>query len=119
MTKIAFTLSTCDTSKRILKQANITNDNFTIRDIKAESITESELDRMKEMQDSYEALFSRRAQKYKSMGLKNQNLTEEDYRKLILQEYTFLKRPVIIIDNEIFVGNSKKNIEKLMLKIQA
>ena len=39
--------------------------------------------------------------------------TENDYRKLIQEEYTFLKRPVFIVDNQIFIGNSKKVIEAL------
>ena len=63
------------------------------------------------MAGSYEALFSRRAMKYKSMGLKDKNLSEQDYRQLILDEYTFLKRPVIIVDDQIFVGNAKKEVE--------
>jgi arsenate reductase len=36
---------------------------------------------------------------------------------LILDEYTFLKRPVIIIDQEIFIGNSKKSVEALKEKL--
>ncbi len=56
-------------------------------------------------------IFSRRAMKYKSMGLKDKNLTEQDYRQFILDEYTFLKRPVIIVENQIFVGNAKTEVE--------
>lgn len=70
---------------------------------------------MAKMTGSYETLFSRRAMKYKSMGLKDKNLSEEDYRQLILEEYTFLKRPVIIVDKQIFVGNSKKVVEAAMV----
>jgi arsenate reductase len=62
---------------------------------------------------SYESLFSRRAMKYKELGLKDKQLVEEDYRDLILGEYTFLKRPVVIIDKQIFVGSEKKNIAAL------
>ena len=83
-----------------------------MQDIKTEKITENQIDEMKNLAGSYESLFSRRAMKYKSMGLKEKTLTESDYKKLILDEYTFLKRPVIIVDNEIFVGNSKKIIEQ-------
>ena len=114
MRRIAFSLSTCDTSKRILKAANINDSNFEIRDIKSTSISIKELDLMKTMTGSYEALFSRRARKYKTMGLKDKSLSEKDYKELILQDYTFLKRPVIIIDKQIFVGNSKKYIEALL-----
>ena len=78
---------------------------------KTQPITESQIDRMAEMAGSYEALFSRRAMKYKGMGLKEKTLSEQDYRQLILDEYTFLKRPVIIINDQIFVGNAKKEVE--------
>jgi arsenate reductase len=68
---------------------------------------------MKNMKVSYEALFSRRALKYKEWKLKDKQLTEKDYRKYILDEYTFLKRPVVIIDDKIFVGSEKKTVEEL------
>ena len=84
-----------------------------MQEINTEKITASQLDEMKEMAGSYEALFSRRAIKYKEMGLKDKVLTEKDYRKLILEEYTFLKRPVVIISNKIFIGSEKKNVEAL------
>ena len=109
----AYTLSSCDTSNRILKESDISTSNFIIKDIKQESITESELNEMHKMVGSYEALFSRRAQKYKALGLKDKNLTELEIRQYILDEYTFLKRPVIIIKDRIFVGNSKKNVTEL------
>ena len=65
------------------------------------------------MAGSYEALFSRRAMKYKELGLTDKKLTEANFRKYILEEYTFLKRPVVIINNKIFVGSEKKTIEML------
>lgn len=68
---------------------------------------------MKKMAGSYEAIFSRRALKYKELGLKDKNLTEKDYRNFILDEYTFLKRPVVIIKDKIFIGNEKKNVAAL------
>ena len=68
---------------------------------------------MKKMAGSYEALFSKRAIKYKELGLKDKSLTEKDYRDFILEEYTFLKRPVTILNNKIFVGNEKKAVEEL------
>jgi len=68
---------------------------------------------MYSLSNSYEALFNRRAKKYKEMGLKNEIIEEIDYRQYILDEYTFLKRPVFIVDEQIFIGNSKKEIERL------
>jgi len=110
MKKIYF-LKTCDTCKRILK--SIPLDGFTLQEIKTESISVSQLEEMKELSGSYESLFSKRAKKYKAMDLKNETLSEKDYKQLILEEYTFLKRPVIIVANQIFIGNSKKNLEQI------
>ena len=84
---------------------------FMEQEIKTEPITPAQLDKMKEMAGSYEALFSRRAMKYRQLGLQDQELSEKDYRKWILKEYTFLKRPVIIVDDQIFVGSNKKTVE--------
>jgi len=117
--KKVYTLSSCDTSRKIIKQANLANSDFEIKDIKAAAITETELEEMYQIVGSYEALFSRRSQKYKSMGLKGVELIEQDYKKLILEEYTFLKRPVIIDNNQIFIGNSKANVEALLKHLKA
>ena len=111
MKKIYY-LKTCDTCKRIMKQINLNG--FELQDIKSQPITVKQLEELFRMSKSYEALFSRRSKKYAAMDLKNQALTEKDYKQLILDEYTFLKRPVVIVDGNIFIGNSKKNIDALL-----
>jgi arsenate reductase len=90
---------------------------FQLQNIKEEKITPDQLATMAEMAGSYESLFSRRAVKFRELGLKNKILSEADYRNHILDEYTFLKRPVIIIDDEIFVGNAKSTIEAVKKKL--
>ena len=109
--KKAYYLSSCSTCDRILKEVN--DHHFQLQDIKFDAITEEQIDQMYQFTNSYEALFNKRARKYKSMGLKDHNLKEEDFRNLILEDYTFLKRPVFIVGYEIFVGNSKKTIDGL------
>lgn len=100
-------LATCGTCKRILGEIPKIR-RFELQDIKTEPITAAQLDEMKKLAGSYEALFSKIALKYRSLGLNEMKLTEKDYRKYILQEYTFLKRPVMIVGNEIFIGNAPK-----------
>ena len=114
MRKVYF-LQTCDTCRRILKEVNL--EGFERQEIKTSSITVSQLEEMYSLSNSYEALFNKRAKKYKAMDLKGEAISEQDYRQFILDEYTFLKRPVFIIDDEIFIGNSKKEIERLKQKI--
>ncbi|MBX2845895.1 MAG: hypothetical protein KTR13_06730 [Saprospiraceae bacterium] len=89
------------------------------REIKSQGLSAEEVDNMKAMAGSYEAIFSRRAMKYRSLGLNNMELSEKDYRKYIIQEYTFLKRPVVIIDDQIFVGNAKAQVQGAKSALEA
>ncbi|WP_413511043.1 arsenate reductase family protein [Myroides odoratus] len=114
MKKIYY-LSSCSTCKRILgEMPNL--DRFELQDIKKEAVTSEQLQVMYRLVGSYEALVNKRAQLYKTRGLKDQNLQEEDYKDLILEHYTFLNRPVILIDDLIFVGNSKKVVEEALIE---
>lgn len=109
MAKI-YHLSTCKTCQKIMTGLADAK-GLDAQDIKFEAISAEQLDGMKELAGSYEALFSRRAMKYRSMGLGDRDLSEDDYRQLILDEYTFLKRPVVVVGDQIFIGNSKKSVE--------
>jgi len=108
--KKIYHLSTCDTCKRILKELQPL-DGVTLQDIKTEAITVEQLEQMQKLAGSYESLFSKRARLYREMGLHEKQSSEAELKDLILNHYTFLKRPVIIINDQIFVGNSKKVVE--------
>lgn len=114
MKKVYF-LKTCDTCKRILKEVNL--DGFEQQEIKTNPVNETQLQEMFALSNSYEALFNKRARLYKSLGLKDKSLSEANFKKFLLEEYTFLKRPVFIIEDEIFIGNSKKEVEKVKEKV--
>ncbi len=105
--KKIYHLGNCTTCQRIIKELEL-GPEFVFQNIKEEAITPEQLDEMKALTGSYEALFSRRAMKYRGWGLHEMKLGEADYRRYILEEYTFLKRPVILIDDQIFVGNTAK-----------
>ena len=87
---------------------------MVFHDIKQNRITQKELEEMQQLSGSYESLFSKKAILYKSMDLKNTALTEDDYKNLILEHYTFLSRPIFIIDNKIYIGNSQQNMLQVM-----
>ena len=112
--KKAYGVSTCSTCQRIMQDADLIIKGYAYQNIKEDKITPAQLDEMKDMMGSYEALFSRRALKFKAMGLGNKTLTEKDYRNLILQEYTFLKRPVVISGKKIFSGSAPKTVAELV-----
>jgi arsenate reductase len=110
---IIYYLASCDTCRKIIKSLPKEHD-FKFHDIKQDPITVAELEKMRELSGSYEALFSKKAQLYKSMDLKNKSLTEDDYKKYILEHYTFLSRPVFIIKDKIYIGNTQQNMLQVM-----
>lgn len=112
MNKIYY-LASCDTCRKIIKSLPKDN-NLVFHDIKQNPISNDELEKMKLLSGSYEALFSKKAQLYKSLDLKNKSLDEDDFKKYLLEHYTFLSRPVFIINNNIFVGNTQQNILQIM-----
>ncbi len=105
-------LGTCDTCRKIIKSLPKDID-LIFHDIKQDRITEKELEEMHQLSGSYESLFSKKAILYKTMDLKNKQLSESDYKNLILENYTFLCRPVFIINDGIYIGNSQQNILKV------
>lgn len=115
MRKIYY-LKTCDTCKRIIKSLPST-EGFEFQDIKEFPITVQQLDALRDLTGSYEALFSKRAKLYKEMGLKDIQLAESDFKRYILEHYTFLNRPVIVIGDQAFVGNSPKVIEQVLKRM--
>jgi arsenate reductase len=116
--KKIFYLSSCDTCKRIINDLELKEKGFIFQDIKTEKITPNQLEELKQKVGSYEALFSRIARKYKELSLASKPLTETDYKNYILEEYTFLKRPVIIIGEKVFVGNTKNVIAEAKKELE-
>ena len=109
--KKVFYLKNCGTCTKILSKFNLTE--WELREIKTKPLTEEELDEIYKRANSYEALFSKRSTQIKARNIDIQSLTENDFKKLILLHYSFLKRPIFLSESEIFIGNDKKNIENL------
>lgn len=111
MRKVVYYLSTCDTCKKIMSQLDLHD--FDKIDIKSNPLSEPQLLELYVITESYEELFNKRSIKYRSLGLNQQHLTENDFKEHLLKEYTFLKRPVFLVNGELFIGNSKATVERL------
>ena len=103
-------LSTCDTCKKILKEIHAEQYDFEMLDIKTNPLTEQQIDALAKRAGSYEALTSKKATLWKERKLSEKKLSEKDYKQLLLEHYTFLKRPVIDYNGKLFVGNEKKTV---------
>jgi arsenate reductase len=98
-----------------MNQLNV--ENFDVIDIKDNPLSEPQLLELYAITEQYEALFNKRAIKFRQQGLNKKVLTENDFKKLLLKEYTFLKRPVFLINGELYIGNAKKTVEQLKDRI--
>jgi arsenate reductase (glutaredoxin) len=115
--KIYYTKS-CSTCKRIISELKNTSD-VVFQDLKQEKITAQQLEELANIAGSYEKIFSRVAMKYRIMGLQNVDLKEADFKKLMLEEYTFIKRPVVVSNGKIFIGSARATIEALKKEFSA
>ena len=110
MKKVLY-LSTCNTCKRIISEVN--TEGFELQDTKKTPATKEDIEFLIQHVDTYEDLINRRAQLWQKRGLKNQNLSEDDFKALLLEHYSFIKRPIFIDGEKVFIGNSKKVVNAL------
>ncbi len=108
-----FYLSTCSTCKRLMKTWNLP-ETIALVDLKQRGVSQDELLEMYRLSGSYESLFSKRSQKFIGENLQASIHSDADYGRLLPQDYTFLKRPVLIYDDHIFIGNDKKNEARVL-----
>ena len=113
-----FYLSTCSTCKRIISEIELPEE-IELQDIKTERICENQLNELITLAGNVQSLFSKRSMKYRAWGLHEKELTDFEMKSLMIEEYTFLKRPVLVLDNEIFIGNSKKVVQAMKEALSA
>ncbi|MDL1914264.1 MAG: arsenate reductase family protein [Bergeyella sp.] len=109
--KKVFYLKSCSTNKRIMSVLDLSS--WELREIKSTPVTIKELEEMHERSGSFRALFSRKSGQIKIRGIDSSSLEEKDYRALILDHYSFLKRPVFLTKSDIFIGSDKDNLARL------
>ncbi len=84
------------------------------RDLKAQPLERAEVEDLARKVGGAEALFSKRAMKYRSMGLHEQTLSDDDLLRLMTEEYTFVTRPVIVRGDRATAGFSAKRVDALV-----
>ncbi|MFN3020676.1 arsenate reductase family protein [Chryseobacterium sp. TY3] len=115
--KKVFYLKTCGTCKKIMAEFDLSD--WELREIKSAPVTKEELTEMYNLTKSYEALFSKKSTQIKAREIEVKTLGEKNFKDLILDHYSFLKRPVFITEKDIFAGSDKKNLENLKAFFEA
>ena len=98
--------STCQKAKRFLERHDLKN--FEIRDIKENPLSRDEVVKLSVMLGGADNLFSRRAVKYREMKLDERELSDAEMIDLMATDYTFLKRPILVINGKATAGYFEK-----------
>ena len=103
--------TTCQKAVAHLKDRGVPVDQF--RDLKARPLSELEVRELATKVGGVDALFSRRAMKYRQMGLHERELEENEMVRLMAEEYTFITRPVVVRGDRATAGFSAKRLDAL------
>ena len=104
--------TTCQKAVQHLHDRGVRIGSF--RDLKAQPLQRAEVEDLARKAGGAETLFSKRAMKYRKLGLHEQTLTEDDLLRLMAEEYTFVTRPVIVHGDRATAGFVAKRIDALV-----
>lgn len=104
--------STCKKAKEFIEKMGIEINEF--RDIKENRLSKNEVEKLAELVGGAENLFSRRAIKYREMELHEREVSSAEMLDLIANEYTFIKRPVLIVGEKATAGFSEKIYNEIL-----
>lgn len=118
MSEITFYgLPNCSTCQKALRRLDYHRVQPTkMRNIKEEPLTREEIERLAKMLGGAANLFSRRSVKYRELGLRDRTISEDEMLDLMASEYTFLKRPILVIDDKAVAGFFEKEYDEMFRK---
>ena len=104
--------TTCQKAVAYLHEKGVPIRSF--RDLKAQPLEQAEVRDLARKVGGVEALFSRRAMKYRQLGLHEKELSEDEMARWMADEYTFVTRPVIVRGDRATAGFSAKRVDALV-----
>lgn len=105
-------LSTCSTCVRIIKSLGIEDADF-LQNVKEHMATPAQLAFLYNYTNSYEGLINKRGRVYAQMKREGAMFSEAVYKTLLENECNCLKRPILIWDNTVFLGNAKATVAQM------
>jgi arsenate reductase len=103
--------TTCQKAVQHLEEKGVPIRGF--RNLKEERLSPDEVRDLAAKVGGVEKLFSKRAMKYRRMGLHEREVSEDEMVTLMSEEYTFVTRPVIVKGDRATAGFSAKRLDAL------
>jgi len=108
-------LPSCTTCQKALRRLDYHRvSNVSKRNIKEEPLVRAEIESLAGMLGGAENLFSRRSAKYRELGLRDKELSETEMLDLMASEYTFLKRPILVVNGKAVAGFFEKEYDEFL-----
>lgn len=104
--------STCQKAVAYLEGKGARVERF--HDLKAQPLSAAEVRELASRVGGVEKLFSRRALKYRALGLHERELSEEEMLRLMAEEYTFVTRPVVVAEGAAVAGFAPRRLDELL-----
>ncbi len=104
--------TTCQKAKRRLDYHRISI--TKLRDLKEEPLSLDEVKNLAEMLGGVENLFSRRSVKFRELGLRDKEISKNEMLDLMTTDYTFLKRPILVLNNKAIAGFFEKFFDEFV-----
>lgn len=104
--------STCQKAKGWLERRGVKI--TAMRDIKENPLSRKEVEDLVKMLGGPAELFSKRAIKYREMKLNEREVPPDEMLDLMTDEYTFLKRPIMVIGDQAAAGFFEKSFESFL-----
>jgi arsenate reductase (glutaredoxin) len=105
--------STCTKAEKHLLDKGATISRYI--NVKEEKVSKEELEELCKILGGVSQLFSKRAMKYRGWGLHEKELSDEEMLNYMQEEYTFIKRPVLVTrDKQVLAGFSAKQYDQLL-----
>jgi arsenate reductase len=98
--------TTCQKAVKHLEEKGVPVRSF--RNLKEEPLSVDEVRGLAAKVGGVETLFSKRAMKYRAMGLHEREVPEDEMVRLMSEEYTFVTRPAIVRGGRATAGFSSK-----------
>jgi arsenate reductase len=104
--------TTCQKAAKHLEEKGVPVRAF--RNLKEAPLSVDEVRDLAAKVGGVEKLFSKRAMKYRQMGLHEREVSEDEMVRLMAEEYTFVTRPVIVRGGRATAGFSAKRVDELV-----
>lgn len=108
--------TTCRKGKKFLKDNNL---DFTVIDMVKHVPTKDTLKGIVDKSShSIDEFFNKRGTKFKELGLKERmhSLSEEEKLELLTSDGMLIKRPMVVLDNDVLLGFKEETYKNILLK---